>query len=108
MGVDSGYGVPRPKKPKAAARPKVKPISADKLNEKFRDKEWRLARYERTDKGIWTLRQGRSAGRLPEMVTRVGSRTRPGGMMSGSQSELGKGPDRRYVAYTGNKAKKTY
>ena len=111
MGVDSGYGVPKPKKP-ASAKPKVKPISPDNLNEKFRNKEWRLKRYERTDKGIWTLRAGQSSGRLPQRVTRVGSLTRPGqsggymNTVSGAQSELGKGKNRRYVAYTGNQTKK--
>ena len=113
MGVDRGYGVPKPKKTNATAKPKVNPISADKLNEKFRDKEWRLARYERTDKGIWTLRQGRSAGRLPEKVTRVDSRQggpyNSGGAQSlrGSlQTVAGKGPNRRYVAYSNPKAAK--
>ena len=105
MGVDKGYGVP---KPKAIAKTKVKPISPDKLNEKFRDKEWRLARYNRVEKGLWELKPNRSIGRLPERVKREGSVTRPGGLMAGLPSTLGKGPGRRYVAYNGRQAKKTY
>ena len=88
-----------------SAKSKVKPISPDKLNEKFRDLEWRRARYTRTDRGIWTLKPGRSTGRLPERVKREGSLTRPGGLMAGVQSQLGKGPNRRYVAYYGNQKK---